>query len=324
MSTPDIEPIPDGTPRPLWSVMIPTYNCAQYLRQTLTSVLAQDFGPEQMQIEVMDDVSIRDDPEGVVREIGKGRVAFHRHEKNQGVTRNFNACIQRSRGELVHILHGDDYVLPGFYQKIHALAKQHELAALLATRAFFVDKNNATLGVTPPLEKLATPSRRVENFYYRTPIQTPGVVVRRSFYEKHGGFNLNLSHTADCEMWARAVGLESGCVLSEPLACYRTFPENDSGLLARTAGNLHDIERLNQIFAGRYPDFDLRKGSRRVCHLALNQIRRFYDTGDAAAAEANLKFWNNYAPLNLRLRKFFNLSWQKFFQQQPTVSQRPL
>jgi glycosyltransferase involved in cell wall biosynthesis len=50
-----IPPIPDGTPRPLWSVMIPTYNCANYLRETLASVLAQDPGFEIVQIEVVDD-----------------------------------------------------------------------------------------------------------------------------------------------------------------------------------------------------------------------------------------------------------------------------
>jgi len=39
-----IEPIADGYSNYLWSVMIPTYNCADYLRETLTSVLSQDFG----------------------------------------------------------------------------------------------------------------------------------------------------------------------------------------------------------------------------------------------------------------------------------------
>ena len=55
------------------SVMIPTYNCATFLRTTLESVLAQDPGPEQMQIEVVDDHSTEDDPAVVVRALGAGR-----------------------------------------------------------------------------------------------------------------------------------------------------------------------------------------------------------------------------------------------------------
>ncbi len=37
---PPIDKVPAGIPRPLWSVMIPTFNCAAYLRETLASVLA--------------------------------------------------------------------------------------------------------------------------------------------------------------------------------------------------------------------------------------------------------------------------------------------
>src|SRR5262249_49179546 len=52
-----IPPVPDGIARPLWSVMIPTFNCASYLRETLRSVLTQDPGRDVMQIEVVDDCS---------------------------------------------------------------------------------------------------------------------------------------------------------------------------------------------------------------------------------------------------------------------------
>src|SRR5262245_33451371 len=100
-----IVPLADGEPRPLWSVMIPTYNCAAYLRDALKSVLLQDPGPEVMQIEVVDDFSTQDDPAAVVAEVGKGRVGFYRQRQNVGHTTNFNTCIQRSRGELVHLLH---------------------------------------------------------------------------------------------------------------------------------------------------------------------------------------------------------------------------
>src|SRR5690348_4526227 len=88
-------PVPDGVSRPLWSVMIPTHNCAKYLRETLVSVLGQSTGSEQMQIEVVDDCSTKDDPESVVRELGMGRVIFHRQPRNVGHTRNFETCLHR-------------------------------------------------------------------------------------------------------------------------------------------------------------------------------------------------------------------------------------
>lgn len=313
MNVPKIEPLPVGVVRPLWSVMIPTYNCARYLRQTLASVLAQDPGPEQMQIEVVDDCSTQDNPETVVREAGMGRVIFHRNLTNQGVTQNFNTCIRRSRGQLVHILHGDDYVLPGFYQRIQQVAETHPGTALLATRSFYVDTENQVTGTTEQLDELATPAHGTESFHYKTPIQTPSVVMRRNFYEQHGGFDLTLVHTADCEMWARAVGLEGGCVSQDVLACYRTFAANDSGRLARTAGNLHDIGRLNQIFADRYPAFDSKKAARRVWDLAYKQIQHFNNTGDLEAALANLHFWRTHAPRSLRFRKFIKSSLKKTF-----------
>lgn len=46
-----VPPVPAGTARPRWSVMIPTYHCADYLAHTLRSVLRQDLGPDAMQIE---------------------------------------------------------------------------------------------------------------------------------------------------------------------------------------------------------------------------------------------------------------------------------
>ena len=48
--------------------------------------------------------------------MGGRRVAFYRQPANVGHVRNFNTCIRRARGQLVHLLHGDDAVRPGFYE----------------------------------------------------------------------------------------------------------------------------------------------------------------------------------------------------------------
>ena len=81
-----IEPVPTGTRRPLWSVMIPAYNCAQYLRETLARVLVQDPGADRMQIEVVDDCS-SDDPKAVVNEVDPGRVDYYQQSRNVGKVR---------------------------------------------------------------------------------------------------------------------------------------------------------------------------------------------------------------------------------------------
>jgi len=65
-------------PSPLWSVVIPTFHCARFLRQTLESMLSQGPGPDVMQIEVIDDCSTQDDPESVVRAAAGERVHFCR------------------------------------------------------------------------------------------------------------------------------------------------------------------------------------------------------------------------------------------------------
>ena len=104
--------------RPLWTVIIPTYNCANYLKETLASVLEQDPGEASMEIIVVDDHSTKDDPEAVVKEFGKGRVKFIRQEKNIGKVKNYETGLKASRGRYIHQLHGDDLVYDGFYKEI--------------------------------------------------------------------------------------------------------------------------------------------------------------------------------------------------------------
>src|SRR4029450_1568238 len=105
--------------RPYWSVIIPSYNPrAAYLEETLRSVLAQDPGPDEMQIEVVDDCSPDGAPVELVHRIAGDRVAVHRERKNNGLAGIWNRCIERACGEWVHILHQDDIVLPGFYEHL--------------------------------------------------------------------------------------------------------------------------------------------------------------------------------------------------------------
>lgn len=299
---PPIPPVASGVHRPLWSVMIPTYNCADYLRQTLASVLSQAPGPDLMQIEVVDDLSTKDDPESVVQELGQGRVTFHRHPHNLGATGNFNACVERSTGHWVHILHGDDWVLPGFYDEMQRLITQQPQAALLASRNFCVDEQGIIFWVSPRVQALETGGHDASAYYYSTATQFCGTVIARHFYESHGGFLPTLVHTADCEMWSRAIAAQGGIVSPKVLANYRVFAGNDTGRLTQTAGNIQDIIRLNGVLTDRHPDFDIWRGRMRAANLAKEQAEKFEKLGNPEAAEANWQMWKQLAPAPQRLK----------------------
>ena len=193
--------------------MIPTYHCARYLGETLRSVLAQDAGPDAMQIEVVDDHSTQDDPESVVREVGRGRVGFFRQPANVGITRNFATCIARSRGRLVHLLHGDDLVRDGFYASLQRAFDADPAIGAAFCRQIFVNGNGDWIDLSPleqprsgrlegALERLATEQR----------IMTPSIVVRRDVYEALGGFDDRLRCSEDWEMWVRIACPVSGVV----------------------------------------------------------------------------------------------------------------
>lgn len=295
MTPPTIAPVPAGVDRPLWSVMIPTYNCANYLRQTLESVLSQDPGPEQMQIEVIDDCSTQDDPEAVVQEVGKGRVSFYRKPKNEGAIANFNTCIERSRGELVHILHGDDWISSGFYKKIESLNSLFPEAAIFATRVFFCDENNIFTGLSPRIESHESfISKDISPFIQDNPLQFAGITVRRSSYENHGGFLSQLVHTADWEMWLRVIAKGGAIVSPEVLAGYRIFASNDTGRLKKTAENLIDRERLACLLSSKYK-VSGKKIIKKNIEMSLQQANIFRMIGDYESANNNLIYWKRRA-----------------------------
>ncbi|HEY9850459.1 MAG TPA: glycosyltransferase [Leptolyngbyaceae cyanobacterium] len=220
---PQIEPISEGIHRPFWSVMIPTYNRTKLLVEALESVLAQDLGPDEMQIEVVDNCSPDVDVEALVKEVGKGRVSFYRRPFNAGQVGNWNTCINRARGHWIHILHDDDIVLPGFYSRLRSsLEKEPSVGAALC-RYIYMDEEGHWQYLSE-LE-MRTPGILSDWLERLGPgvIQCPAVVVKRSTYEKLGGFSLQLEYMFDMEMWMRIAVHYPFWYEPKPLACYRSL-----------------------------------------------------------------------------------------------------
>jgi glycosyltransferase involved in cell wall biosynthesis len=270
----------------------------------MESVLSQDPGQEQMQIEVVDGCSTVDDPEELVHEIGRGRIQFFRKSKNEGGTADFNTCIQRSVGQFVHILHADDYVLPGFYDQLRQQIERRPGLALYATRCFFVDEDSIITLVTDRLRELEEGSHNVSSFAMGTPLQFAGVVVRRSFFEENRGFLGSLVHAADWEMWTRAIALGGGCHTANVLACYRYFSGSGTGRLQRTGENIRDLQRLSRYLEQRIPDFDKVRFRDKLIRMAGEQTARFRALGDRESEATNWELWRELMGLKRRAASY--------------------
>lgn len=220
-SPPVIRPVEDTVDRPLWSVMIPAYNCYNTLGETIVSVLAQAPGKDQMQIEVVDDGSTDGDVKELVDHLGKGRVDYFRHEKNKGSLACFETCLNRSKGKLVHLLHGDDKAVMGYYAKIGSLFEMYPQVGAAFCRYATINEEGKTLWNHG---KEMDEDGILNNWLYkigsRQRLQYCTITVKREVYESLGGF-YGVTYGEDWEMWVRIAAHYPVAYTPEVLAEYR-------------------------------------------------------------------------------------------------------
>ncbi|WP_242581901.1 glycosyltransferase family 2 protein [Hymenobacter telluris] len=209
--------------------MIPVYNCSQFLPEALESVLVQALTAADMQIEVVDDASTDTDVEALVQRVGKGRIHYFRQAHNVGSLRNFETCINRSRGRLVHLLHGDDRIRPGFYEELGHLLNQYPEAGAGFCRFGYMNESGQRLydhpieapqpGLLPDwLLKISQNNR----------IQYAAIAVKREVYEQLGSF-YGITYGEDWEMWVRIARNYPIAYTPHILADYRRHSNSISG-----------------------------------------------------------------------------------------------
>jgi glycosyltransferase involved in cell wall biosynthesis len=283
-----------GLPAPFWSVMIPTYNPrADYLEETLRSVLAQDPGQQQMQIEVVDDCSPGVDVASLVKRIAGERVSFSRTPENLGLAGGWNTCIERSRGQWVHMLHHDDMVLDGFYAALSKGAASDERVGAAFCRHAFCDEDGHWLHLSELHRKQ---SGVLDDFLERLGIaqliQTPSIAVKRAIYEELGGFRSDLCYTLDWEMWLRIAARFTFWFEPEILACYRVHQTSATSSLVREAADVRDIRRMLEITMSYQKPHQVAKISRQArvgyAGFAVNNARRMLVLGYARSARKQL------------------------------------
>lgn len=266
--------------RPLWSVMIPVYNNIEYIEEAMMSVLNQDIPEEEMEIEVIDDASTDGDVKILVENIGKGRIKYFCQTENSGSLRNFETCINRSKGYLVHILHADDYVRDGYYKTIGELLNQYPEAGAAFCRFCYVDEKGKKLFYN---HAESAENGILDNWLIRLAekqrIQYAAITVKREVYEKLGAFYA-LTYAEDWEMWVRIAKHYPVAYTPEILADYRKHTMSISGRKFLSGEYLVDLTKAMEMIQQHLPEPErkqvLARSKKFYSHYALKMAKQLW------------------------------------------------
>jgi len=289
-----IASVSDESDRPFWSVMIPTHNAGPQLEKTLQSVREQDPGPNQMQIAIVDDTSSGETVRQLSQSVFGERAEHHRQPAPLDIAENWNRCIDLSRGHWIHLLHQDDLVLPGFYERLaRADEVQPEVGAAFC-RNWLVDESGARTGISTLERDVAGVCEDwLEQIAVSNRIKCPSIVVRRECYEQLGGFRGDLSFTLDWEMWIRIASRYPIYYEPEALAAFRVHSDSETARLCSDGSNVVDLLRAIEIVNDHLPvsrRSELRQHAQRYCvSHALNCAQEMLNRGDRASAHAQIR-----------------------------------
>ncbi len=214
------------------SVIIPTFNRAGFLRESLTSVLAQTRPP--LEVIVVDDGSSDETP-AVVQ--GFGRDVVYVRKDNGGKAAAINLALPRARGDYLWFFDDDDVALPdSIERRLGVLLARPELGWIFSAYYFGVTGPNGEI-VRGARKWLTVSSSRavwvrllMECFF---PLQ--GCLVRRECFAEIGNFDESLWRSQDYDMLIRLAYRFKGTGIDEPTFILRLHDDLRGPLAERHA-----------------------------------------------------------------------------------------
>ena len=252
---------------PIVSVIIPTYNCANYIVNAIDSALKQRGC--SLDLIVVDDGST-DETEVLLKEYSSKGLLFYYKQENKGSASARNLGIKKAKGEYICFLDADDTLHENsIFERLIAY-KNYPAIGLLCTdfhqKNFDGNKHNFYNELTSREKFLndALQYKKVvdgnlyvfdkEIFYdplvLRCLIWTGTVMIAKKVFEDVGVFNENLRIAQDLELWFRIARNHEIAFLNIPTATYLLHEKGVTNNIPRYY--LATITLLEQYFEPSY------------------------------------------------------------------------
>jgi glycosyltransferase involved in cell wall biosynthesis len=215
---------PKTTPKPIVSVIVPTYNIEAYLADTLRSLEAQTL--ENFEVLIVDDGST-DSSAAIAQAFCNRDQRFKLLQKpNGGLSSARNHGIRHAKSDFIALLDGDDLYHPEkLMTHIIALESDPQIGVVYSASEIIREDGSVTaisLSGKPILPDIL-PALLCKNFVGHG----SNGIFRRVLWELVGGFDEELRSFEDVDFWLRIAAARSTYFFREPrkLCQYRVRPQ---------------------------------------------------------------------------------------------------
>lgn len=189
---------------PSISIVLPVYNGGEYLKESVSSVLDQDF--LNFEFLILDDCS-SDGSFEYLQGLNDSRIQLFRNEENRGLFYNLNFLIKHSRSPLLKLWAQDDIMYPNCLSGFVSFQNKHPQVGFSYSGRTIIDekgniKQNDSIDTTPEIISTELHARIA---YYTGSIagNIANVCINKSALDRVGPFNVNMKISADFDMWVR-------------------------------------------------------------------------------------------------------------------------
>ena len=231
---------------PLVSIVTPSYNQAQFLEETILSVLNQNY--PQLEYIIIDGGSTDGSVE-IIRRYAD-RLAYWVSEPDKGQADAINKGWSRVTGDIVAFLNSDDYYRPGAISAVCEVFRQRPEVGIVWGQAEWVTEHGKPLR---PTHTFVDSQQMVERF---EGLPQPATFVRKEVIDKVGKLDPTFHFALDGEFFIRAMANFDSQALPQIIACMRLHGAAKS--VAAGLGFAPEVIRIaNKIVANpqAYPKY---------------------------------------------------------------------
>lgn len=205
---------------PHFSVIMPLYNKAPYVRKAVESVMVQTY--VDWELIIVDDCST-DGSVAVVEQIANPRIRIVRLEENGGVGAARNHGVVLSNAPYICFIDADDWWEPTFLEEMVGLIERYPDAGIYGTGYYIVKNGKKRLAPIGVEESFTEGEINYCRVYAKTlcmPLTSISVCMPRAIFEEAGGFPTAIRLGEDFLLWLRIALKNKVILLNKPLSNY--------------------------------------------------------------------------------------------------------